>query len=54
MPAELEKKIRKQALKTWGKNYVTLKKKWGKRSKFLDAYVYGTLRKTGMRWKPRR
>ena len=52
MPVELEKKIRKQALKAWGKNYVTLKKKWGKRSKFLDAYVYGTLRKTG--WKPRR
>ena len=41
MPKELERKLRAQA-----------KKKWPKDKKRQDAYVYGTLRKTG--WKPRR
>jgi hypothetical protein len=40
MPKELEQKLKKQVAK----------KKWSEERK--DAYVYGTLRKTG--WKPSR
>lgn len=41
MPKELEKKLQKEA---------NTHKGWSKKKK--DAYVYGTLRKTG--WKPKK
>jgi len=52
MPKYLESMLRKNAEKTWRKKRKSLIKKWGKKSTFIDAYVFGTLRKRG--WKPTR
>jgi len=42
MPLELERKLKKQALKRFGST----------KSKKASAYIFGTMRKTG--WKPSR